>query len=173
MYDARKYVHSTRDFPRVRVTWRVIYEQGDVRRALHAEERGTQRFKEVPTRPLMLFPTRMAKGATEELAYVLEAGIRVLVYSGQYDLICNHLGTETALRELQWSGKDTWGKAHPGVWQVKHQPAGYSRQYRNLQFLVVLNSGHMVPMDQLEIALEMFKTFLGNREFFPSTIRLK
>ena len=141
--------------------------RGDVRRALHVEE-STQRFKECADPPFDALSHQDGKGATEELAYVLEAGIRVLVYSGQYDLICNHLGTETALRELQWSGKDTWGKAHPGVWQVKHQPAGYSRQYRNLQFLVVLNSGHMVPMDQPEIALEMFKTFLGNREFSPA-----
>ena len=95
----------------------------------------------------MPWPTRMEK-ATAELAAVLDAGVRVLVYSGQYDLICNHLGTETVLRELQWSGNARRQEAHPGVWQVNHQPAGYSRQYRNLQSLVILNAGHMVPMDQ-------------------------
>jgi hypothetical protein len=31
---------------------------------------------------------------TKELGYVLDRGLRVLVFAGQYDLICNHIGIE-------------------------------------------------------------------------------
>ncbi len=166
MYDARKYVHSTRDFPPGKADVERYMNRGDVRRALHVEE-STQRFRECADPPFDALAHQDGKGATTELAYVLDAGVRVLVYSGQYDLICNHLGTEAALRGLDWNGKDNWGESHPGVWQVNHQPAGYSRQYRNLQSLVVLNSGHMVPLDQPEVALEMFRGFLEGKEFSP------
>lgn len=59
------------------------------------------------------------KGVTGELAEVLNGGIRVLLYSGQYDIICNHLGTEKVLNELEWSGQSEWLKAQPGVWFVE------------------------------------------------------
>ena len=34
------------------------------------------------------------------------------------------MGTERVLQELQWSGRDEWIKAQPGVWLVDRQPAG-------------------------------------------------
>jgi hypothetical protein len=32
--------------------------------------------------------------------------MRVLLFSGQFDVICNHLGTEKFLAKLEWSGKE-------------------------------------------------------------------
>lgn len=31
--------------------------------------------------------------------------VRVLLYSGQFDVICNHLGTEKLLAKLDWAGR--------------------------------------------------------------------
>ena len=101
----------------------------------------------------------------QELIEVLNSGVRMLLYSGQYDIICNHMGTERVLQELQWTGRDEWIKAQPGVWLVDRQPAGYIKTYKNLQSLLVLNSGHMVPMDVPKIALDMISKFLGDKEF--------
>ena len=42
-------------------------------------------------------------------------------------------------------------------------PAGFMKQYDNLSFLKVMNSGHMVPMDVPDIALAMMQSFM-----FPS-----
>ena len=75
------------------------------------------------------------------------------------------MGTERVLQELQWTGRDEWIKAQPGVWLVDRQPAGYIKTYKNLQSLLVLNSGHMVPMDVPKIALDMISKFLGDKEF--------
>ena len=79
-----------------------------------------------------------------ELKIILEAGIPVLLFSGQYDVICHHLGTEKALQNLEWNGKDGWIKAEIGIWTVDNHPEGYVKAFKNLQFLVVLQSGHMV-----------------------------
>merc|ERR1711957_212148 len=40
------------------------------------------------------------------------------------------------------------------------RPDGYIKQFDNLSFLKVLESGHMVPMDQPAIALAMIKTLV-------------
>jgi len=96
---------------------------------------------------------------------VLSRGMRVLIYSGQYDITCNHLGTEKMLEELQWAGRDAWVQAQPGVWLVDKQPAGYIKTYKNLQSLLVLNAGHMVPMDVPKHAFDMIARFLADQDF--------
>lgn len=163
MYDARKYVHSTNEFPPGKRDVENYMNKVEVKRAIHVEE-SPQRFMECADPPFDALAHQDGKGATEELATVLNAGVRVLVYSGQYDLICNHIGTETALRELNWEGKEQWGIAKPGAWLVDQVPVGYARSHRNLQSLVILNAGHMVPMDQPAISLEMIKRFISGRD---------
>ena len=37
------------------------------------------------------------------LVELLNNNIRVLLYNGQFDYICNHLGTEMALENLNWA----------------------------------------------------------------------
>lgn len=32
--------------------------------------------------------------------------VRVLLFSGQFDVICNHLGTEKFLAKLDWAGRE-------------------------------------------------------------------
>jgi carboxypeptidase C (cathepsin A) len=72
---------------------------------------------------------------TAELSELLNGGLRVLVYSGQFDMICHHLGTEKALEQLEWSGRGDWLRAQSGVWLLEKQPAGYMKAFKNLQYL--------------------------------------
>ena len=44
------------------------------------------------------------------------------------------------------------------------QDVGEFKHHGNFTFLRVYQAGHMVPMDQPEVSLEMFKKFL-NKEF--------
>lgn len=67
---------------------------------------------------------------------MLEADLRVLVYSGQFDLVCNHLGTERMLENLPWSGQQGFLRASSGVWELDQRPAGYVRAFKNLQLLL-------------------------------------
>ncbi|KAF8403124.1 hypothetical protein HHK36_011218 [Tetracentron sinense] len=65
---------------------------------------------------------------------LLEDGIKLLVYAGEYDLICNWLGNSRWIHAMEWSGQKEF-VASP----------------------TVHNAGHMVPMDQPKAALEMLK----------------
>lgn len=102
----------------------------------------------------------------------------MLVYSGQYDMVCHHLGTEKSLEQLQWSGQKDFNQAKRGVWVVDRRPAvtnhlllylttsfsqGYVKSSRNLQSLLVLDAGHMVPMDQPRTSLNMISRFIEGK----------
>ena len=51
---------------------------------------------------------------------------------------------------------------------IPGRPDGYVKQFENLSFLKVLESGHMVPMDQPAIALVMMKTLVYGARQSPN-----
>jgi cathepsin A (carboxypeptidase C) len=91
---------------------------------------------------------------------VLESGLRVLVYSGDKDFVCNWRGGEAWTNAVEWSGKTEFNQASYKDWLVNGKPAGQLKEYKNFQFLRVYNAGHMVPMDQAVNALNMLQTFM-------------
>jgi carboxypeptidase D len=134
LYDSRKYSTHARSFPPGHTEIESYLNRPEVRVAIHATS-CPHKYVECADNPYNALSHQDAKGVTNELTMVLEQGIRVLIYAGQYDLICNHIGVEKALLYLPWSHKDDWNKAQPGVWLLDNQPAGYSKSYQNLQYL--------------------------------------
>lgn len=49
--------------------------------------------------------------ASGQLTEILNAGINVLVYSGDLDYICNWMGGDAWTRKLNWSGKSAFAQA--------------------------------------------------------------
>jgi hypothetical protein len=85
--------------------------------------------------------------------------LRVMLYNGIEDLNCNALGTEAYLREMEWPGQQAWRQAPRALWRAGGEAAGYVKSVHNLSFVVVLNSGHLVPMDQPRAALDLVYSF--------------
>ncbi|KAK9158600.1 hypothetical protein Scep_005174 [Stephania cephalantha] len=86
---------------------------------------------------------------------LLEDGVKLLVYAGEYDLICNWLGNYRWVNAMEWSGQQNF-TANPNVpFNVDGAEAGLLKSYGPLSFLKVHDAGHMVPMDQPKAALEM------------------
>ncbi|GMH78163.1 hypothetical protein TL16_g07695 [Triparma laevis f. inornata] len=92
---------------------------------------------------------------------------RFMLYSGQYDgSSCNFLGTERMLEDLDWDGKEAYETSERKVWKVDGSVAGYAKgSTDNFSFVLVANSGHLVPTNQPENALDMLRRFLNNEEF--------
>ena len=135
MYDARKYVYRTTSFPPGHEEVERYLNRADVRQAIHAS--GTpHKFLECANPPFYALAHQDGKGVTKELGAVLDQGLRVLIYAGQFDMICNHLGIERSLGQLQWRGQQEWLRAQPGVWVVDKKPAGYLHAHQNLQYLL-------------------------------------
>ncbi|MCO5601679.1 hypothetical protein L7F22_055802 [Adiantum nelumboides] len=90
---------------------------------------------------------------------LLEDGIKLLVYAGEYDLICNWLGNSRWVSEINWLGKQNYSMASSKPFLVLGEEAGIMTNFGPLTFLKVHDAGHMVPMDQPKSALEMIKRF--------------
>lgn len=92
----------------------------------------------------------------------LEGGIRVLVYAGDQDYICNWLGNQAWTLSLDWAGKTTFNAAPVTEWRVNGSEAGMTRSALGLTFLQVYKAGHMVPMDQPAASLKMLDDFMAD-----------
>ncbi|KAJ2162998.1 hypothetical protein GGF46_000184 [Coemansia sp. RSA 552] len=100
-----------------------------------------------------------------DLAKILEAGIRALIYNGDADWICNWYGVKSTLMEMDWSGQEEFNRAVDQPWLADGEGVGEVRTGNNLTFIRVFESGHMVPHDQPKVALDMLAHWITYREF--------
>ncbi|PSR98016.1 Serine carboxypeptidase-like [Actinidia chinensis var. chinensis] len=88
---------------------------------------------------------------------LLEDGIQLLVYAGEYDLICNWLGNSRWVHAMEWTGQKDFVASVEVPFEVDGSEAGLLKSHGSLSFLKVHDAGHMVPMDQPKASLEMLK----------------
>lgn len=132
MYDIRKYVTDTGVFPPGHGDVEVYLNRDDVRTAIHAVKPSQHRYQECADPPYNALSHQDGKGVLPELQHVLNQNIRVLVFSGQYDIICNHVGVEKVLRKVDWKDREGWLTASTGIFLSSGQVAGYVKSYQNL-----------------------------------------
>jgi cathepsin A (carboxypeptidase C) len=133
----------------------------DVREAIGVGNRGWEQCNQV-VHTFMLGDWMNNFEPSVKLA--LDAGVDILVYSGDKDFICNWRGGEAWTNEIGWSGQEMFRSANYEKWLVDDVPAGEFKQHGNFTFLKVYDAGHMVPMDQPKVALEMLRKFIA-KEF--------
>ena len=93
---------------------------------------------------------------------------KVLIYSGQLDVIIGAALTESFLPGVAWSGQAAYNAANKSVWRVHPKDtevAGYARTVGNFSQVVVRAAGHIVPGDQPERALDMISRFVEGRAY--------
>lgn len=97
------------------------------------------------------------------------AEIPILVYAGDADYICNWLGNQAWVNELEWSGhKDFADKDLEGLTiksDEKSEEYGKVKSSGNFTFMQIYQAGHMVPMDQPEASLDFYNRWLGGEWF--------
>ncbi|KAL9078208.1 MAG: hypothetical protein Q9157_002861 [Trypethelium eluteriae] len=92
--------------------------------------------------------------------------IPIVLFSGEQDLICNHVGTESLIKNLKWNG-GTGFEVSDGVWaprrdwEFEGEPAGIYQTARNLTYVTFFNSSHMVPFDFPRRTRDMLDRFIG------------
>ncbi|KAJ5151820.1 hypothetical protein N7492_010115 [Penicillium capsulatum] len=111
------------------------------------------------------FQASRSQPSVKLLPGLLEAGINVLLFSGDKDLICNHYGTEDMIHKMKWKGgtgfeiaPDVWAPRHD--WTFEGEPVGIYQHARNLTYVLFYNSSHMVPFDQPRQTREMLDRFM-------------
>ncbi|CAA7260697.1 unnamed protein product [Cyclocybe aegerita] len=97
-------------------------------------------------------------------AALLERGVRVLVFVGANDYVCNTLGNERWTLDLDWSGGEEFRSTHLREWLVDGKRAGQTRSARGFTYATVEDAGHMVPYNKPKEALEMVNRWLCGKE---------
>mmetsp|Transcript_65976 Transcript_65976/g.103844 ORF Transcript_65976/g.103844 Transcript_65976/m.103844 type:complete len:494 (-) Transcript_65976:135-1616(-) len=98
-----------------------------------------------------------------ELESILKKGLRVLVYSGQLDIIIASALTERFLPYLEWQRSENFLAAPKKVWRVEAtdvEVAGFVQEVPGFQRVVVRGAGHIVPFDQPRRSLDMITRFV-------------
>ncbi|KAF8880906.1 serine carboxypeptidase [Gymnopilus junonius] len=94
----------------------------------------------------ILHPTK------DYVAALLERGVRVLIYVGSYDWICNHVGNERWTLALDKELRD---------WFVDGKSAGQTRSAGGFTFATITGAGHMVPYDKPKESLELVNRWIA------------
>jgi len=111
---------------------------------------------------------RSQKANVEKL---LVKGVKVLLYQGQFDWKDGVVSNEAWVRTMQWEGVPSFLNSNRTIWKraVDGQIAGYWRRWQNLEHVVVLGAGHLVPMDNPLSAGDMLRRFLSIQQDFAAS----
>ncbi|KAI1316715.1 carboxypeptidase S1 [Xylariaceae sp. FL0255] len=110
-------------------------------------------------------------GWTEDIAYLLESGVKVHMMYGDRDYACNWIGGEAVSLAINYTNTDKFHAAgYTGIVVNDTYVGGQVRQYGNFSFSRVYESGHEVPAYQPETAWNMFTRALFNKDIATGTI---
>ncbi len=140
-----------------------------VQYSIHVSNSNLVRFKECVDAPFDYLRKVEGKSQVEGVKMMLEKDIRVLLFAGQFDLICNHIGIENWVNHMEWSGAKDFQTTQRAVWKVDGKTAGYVQSGGGLDYILVKGAGHMVPMDVPEASLDLISRFIDGKTFADFT----
>jgi carboxypeptidase D len=111
--------------------------------AIHADSAASagQRYQECSGPPYLALSNQDGLGVVDDIIAILEHKdrIRLLFFNGVEDLVCNHVGNEIMLENLQWTHRQDWIEANRYAWRAQSEDvskvSGYMKEYGNLSFL--------------------------------------
>ena len=107
------------------------------------------------------------KPVIDDVSKLLNYGLKVVVYQGQLDMICDTPGAEKWMAKLNWEGLQEFLNTSrfplytPSGLKDRDTAAFYKAD-KNLELYYIMKAGHMVPSDNGEMALYMVKRIIGD-----------
>ncbi|GAA5797742.1 hypothetical protein HPULCUR_003136 [Helicostylum pulchrum] len=134
--------------------------QSEVKKAVHAEKQNLG-WKECTSLVYSELRGDQSKPSYELLPGILKK-IPILLFSGEFDLICNYLGTEYLIGNMTWNGGRGFSKkTKTEDWKIDNELVGYYKQERNLTYVLIKDGSHMVPYDKPIECLDMINRFMN------------
>ncbi|KAI0472260.1 carboxypeptidase S1 [Xylaria cf. heliscus] len=110
-------------------------------------------------------------GWVDDLAFLLDNGIKVHLMYGDRDYACNWIGGEAVSLAINYTNTDKFHAAgYTDIVVNDTYVGGQVRQYGNLSFSRVYEAGHEIPSYQPETAYKMFTRALSNKDIATGTV---
>lgn len=135
--------------------------QPEVQAALHV---GTTKFPSNPTQCEKHLLSDFMVSFQQEIGLLMD-NYKVLLYSGQVDVIIGPVLTEAFLYLVPWKGQAALANAPRSVWRITPsdpEVAGYATAVGNFTYVIIRNAGHIAPYDRPEASRDMIQRFIHN-----------
>lgn len=145
--------------------------------ALNIDKEEQVKWKECSGPVGAAFTAKSSASANTLIPGIIGAGVPVLMFNGDQDLICNHHGNTKLIQAMSWGGDEVQlpgqppSKSNKGFkegegeveepWYVKGEAVGTVQTGRNLTYIKVYNASHMVPFDLPLVSQAMLNQFIG------------
>ncbi|KAI0377553.1 putative carboxypeptidase S1 [Hypomontagnella monticulosa] len=103
-----------------------------------------------------------------ELSDVVQAGVRVVIWTGDTDYVCNWPGTLAAADAVEWPRKETFASLTLEPYTVNGVQKGTFKSLDNLTFMRIFEAGHNVPFYQPEASLQIFEQTMKTSGIVPT-----
>lgn len=111
------------------------------------------------------------RGYLDDLAYILDSGIKVALVYGDRDYACNWIGGEQVSLNVEYShSREFRAAGYADIQTNATHVGGKVRQYGNFSFSRVYQAGHEVPAYQPDTAYEIFRRSLFNLDIATGKI---
>ncbi|KAI8982991.1 Alpha/Beta hydrolase protein [Pilobolus umbonatus] len=101
------------------------------------------------------------RDSSAPLISLLNQDIRVLLYVGDADYLCNWYGVYALTEALEFNGTVSYREQSLQPWMSEEREMGQIKSSDLLTFIRVYESGHVVTYDQPEVSLSMFAKWIS------------
>jgi len=98
---------------------------------------------------------------------IFDGGVEIGLYVGNMDgSVCGVAAHEFVVQNFHWPGRSDFWKNDRITWKTSDGlVGGYVRQGGNLTYVIIHDSGHLVPSDQPLAAMEMVDHYINKKTF--------
>ena len=147
-------------------TYATYLQSSSVQKAIGAQTT----YQECPNGPYQKFAATGddSRSFLSTLGNLVSSGLRVVLWAGDADWICNYQGGFNVANSITWGGQSQFVGTPLKSYTVNGNASGLYKQVNNLGWVQVYQAGHEVPYYQPQAALQIFKQTLGGQPLTPT-----
>lgn len=108
----------------------------------------------------------------QDLEDIIDTGVRVTMFHGDADYICNWFGGEAVSLQLNYTNAKEFRAAGYTPFVVDGVEYGEVREYGNFSFMRIYEAGHEVPYYQPVAALALFNRSINHFNLADGTMKV-
>eukprot|EP00918_Siedleckia_nematoides_P053350 GHVU01116544.1.p1 GENE.GHVU01116544.1~~GHVU01116544.1.p1 ORF type:complete len:319 (-),score=61.13 GHVU01116544.1:456-1412(-) len=113
-----------------------------------------------PAVQALLVSTDLENSVLAGVGTILDAGKKVLVYTGKNDIVCNWIGAERWTAATPWTRQSEFAHAETAPYNVGGRQVGTVKALGDFVVIGIDDAGHLAPRDAPNVALDMVQKFL-------------